>query len=226
MKVDLFFCGDSFTWGEELQGIERNHRKREKERFSNVLAEQLGKTHENISRSGTCNDWIVKRTVQWFEAGNSCDTAYIQFSDYYRWLWYDKTGKHHHMPSHYKERDIHVQTTDKQEAQKAYMSKVVSDHFALDNYWKNMFFLRNYLKDKCKIIHLTLTKLPVGKNFWYNSVDYIHIVELIPMLMKDQSNFCPKLDSDILDNNDNKRFSGSHPSAKGHKRIANYLLDL
>ena len=40
-KVDLFFCGDSFTWGEELQGPEQNHRKRERERFSGVLAKRL-----------------------------------------------------------------------------------------------------------------------------------------------------------------------------------------
>ena len=224
-KVDLFFCGDSFTWGEELQGPEQNHRRREKERFSGVLAEQLGKTHENISRSGTSNDWIVKKSIEWFEKGNSCDTAIIQFSHYYRWMWYDKNGKHHHMPAKWKEQDTHMKTTEKQEAQKAYMSNVISEHFALDNYWKNMFLLRNYLKDKCNIIHLTLTELPLGKNFWYESVGNINIIELIPFLKKDQSNFCPKLNSNILDNNDNKRFSGAHPSTEGHKRIAQLIRE-
>ena len=219
-KVDLFFCGDSFTWGEELQGPEQNHSRRERERFSGVLAKRLGKTHENISRSGTSNDWIVKKTIEWFEKGNSCDTAIIQFSNEKRWMWYDKTGKHHHMPAKWKEQDIHLKTTEKQDAQKAYMSKVISEHFALDNYWKNMFLLRNYLKDKCNIIHLTLNELPLGKNFWYESVGNINIIELTPMLKKDQSNFCPKLNSNILDNNDNKRFSGAHPSAKGHILIA------
>ena len=224
-KVDLFFCGDSFTWGEELQGPEQNHRRREKERFSGVLAEQLGKIHENISRSGTSNDWIVKKSIEWFEKGNSCDTAIIQFSHYYRWMWYDKNGKHHHMPAKWKEQDTHMKTTEKQEAQKAYMSNVISEHFALDNYWKNMFLLRNYLKDKCNIIHLTLTELPLGKNFWYESVGNINIIELIPFLKKDQSNFCPKLNSNILDNNDNKRFSGAHPSTEGHKRIAQLIRE-
>ena len=224
-KVNLFFCGDSFTWGEELQGPEQNHHRREKERFSGVLAEQLGKTHENISRSGTSNDWIVKKSIEWFEKGNSCDTAIIQFSHYYRWMWYDKNGKHHHMPAKWKEQDTHMKTTEKQEAQKAYMSNVISEHFALDNYWKNMFLLRNYLKDKCNVIHLTLTELPLGKNFWYESVGNINIIELIPFLKKDQSNFCPKLNSNILDNNDNKRFSGAHPSTEGHKRIAQLIRE-
>ena len=230
-KVDLFFCGDSFTWGEELQGPEQNHERRERERFSGVFSDMLGKTHENISRSGTSNDWIVKKTVEWFEAGNSCDTAFIQFSHYYRWMWYDKTGKHHHMPAQYKEQDTNIKTTDKQNAQKAYMGNVISKHLALENYWKNMFILRNYLKDKCKIIHLTLTKLPEGKNFWSELVGDINILELIPLLKgehyplfsKDQSYFCPKLDSNILDNNNNKRFAGAHPSAKGHQVIANQL---
>ena len=209
-KVDLFFCGDSFTWGEELQGTDNNHRRRERERFSGVLSDMLGKTHENISRSGTSNDWIVKKTIEWFEAGNSCDTAIIQFSHEKRWIRYDEVGKPHHMPAH------------------TGTCKLT----ALNNYWKNMFLIRNYLKDKCKIVHLSLTTAPYGtigkdykKNFWYKCVGDVSILELKPLLRSDKENWCPNLNSDILDDNNNKRFSGSHPSAKGHKIISETILD-
>ena len=234
-KVDLFFCGDSFTWGEELQGPEQNHRRRERERFSSVLAKKLDKTHVNISRSGTSNDWIVKKTIEWFEQGNSCDTAIIQFSHQKRWLWYDKQGKQHHMPSKYKEQESYLYTsTEKEQAQHAYMKHVVSKDSVLDNYWKNMFVIRNYLKDKCNIIHLNLYEVPREKNFWYDVVGNIDVIELKPLLRGcepnnsikfKRENFAPRLKSDILDNNNNKRFSGSHPSAKGHILIADTILD-
>tara|TARA_B100001093_G_scaffold471757_1_gene494292 strand:+ start:493 stop:1119 length:627 start_codon:yes stop_codon:yes gene_type:complete len=201
-KVDLFFCGDSFTWGEELQGIDNNHRRRERQRFSGVLAKRLGKTHVNISRSGTSNDWIVKKTIEWFEQGNSCDTAIIQFSHEKRWIWYDEVGKPHHMPA------------------KSHNTQAPCKHTALNNYWKNMFLIRNYLKDKCNIIHLNLCEVPRVKNFWYDVVGNIDIIELKPLLRGCRENFAPTLKSNILDNNNNKRFSGAHPSAKGHILIA------
>tara|TARA_R100000231_G_C5325517_1_gene164720 strand:+ start:1210 stop:2001 length:792 start_codon:yes stop_codon:yes gene_type:complete len=256
-KVDLFFCGDSFTWGEELQGPEQNHHRREKERFSNVLSDMLGKTHVNISCSGVSNDWIVKNTIEWFERGNSCDIAIIQFSQERRWMWYDKQGKQYHMPAKWIERKgtYSYTNSEKGKAQKAYMTHVISDHIAYDNYWKNMFIIRNYLKDKCKVIHLSLMEAPRGlPNFWYEAVGNIDILELKPLLKSrddvrrqksvlkpefhnwimsdnkygkwENSNYCANLDdSDILDNNMNKRFSGAHPSAIGHQKIADTIME-
>ena len=104
MKVDLFFCGDSNTFGEELQGIEEDHQKRVEQRYSTLVSKKLDKTHENISQSGACNDWIVKTVVEWFELGNKCDTAIIQFSAATRWGWYDENGQYQNMSN--------VNTTD------------------------------------------------------------------------------------------------------------------
>ena len=211
MQVDLLFVGDSFTWGEELQGPENYHYKREMQRFSGVMSIDLDKSYDNISRSGVSNDWIVKKTVEWFEVGNSCDTAIIQFSHQDRWIRYDEVGKPHHMPAH----------------------TGTCKHTALNNYWKNMFLIRNYLKDKCKIVHLSLTTAPYGtigkdykKNFWYKCVGDVSILELKPLLKSEKENWCPKLNSDILDDNNNKRFSGVHPSAIGHQKIAESIMKL
>ena len=49
MKTDLFFCGDSDTYGTELEGLERDHTKRETLRFSNLVANDLVMTHQNLS---------------------------------------------------------------------------------------------------------------------------------------------------------------------------------
>tara|TARA_B100001287_G_scaffold161251_1_gene135563 strand:+ start:1623 stop:2384 length:762 start_codon:yes stop_codon:yes gene_type:complete len=249
MKVDLFFCGDSYTWGEELQTPRQNHTRRVKKRFSTLVSESLGKTHENISISGTSNDWIVKNTIQWFEEGNSCDTAIIQFSQEKRWLWYDKQGNQHHMPAKWKKKDSYLYaTTEKEEAQKAYLQYVaIHDQFAVDNYWKNMFMLRNYLKDKCRVIHMNLGEVPRDrvrgnvKNFWYGAVGHdIEILELKTLLKLPceykinnkgrwkwyNPNFTQDLKSEVVDNNLNKRFSGSHPSAMGHRKIAEKIIEI
>ena len=251
MKVDLFFCGDSYTWGEELQGPEQNHTRRVKKRFSTLVSESLGKTHENISISGTSNDWIVKKTIEWFEEGNSCDVAVVQFSHEKRWMWYDKNGKQHHMPAKWMQRDSYLYaTTEKEEAQKAYFQYVaINDQFAVDNYWKNMFMLRNYLKDKCRVIHMNLGEVPRDrvrgnvKNFWYGAVGHdIEILELKPLLklpvetkISEENRgrwkwfnpyFTRNLESEVLDNNLNKRFSGSHPSAKGHRKISEKIIEI
>ena len=231
-KVGLFFCGDSFTWGEELQGPEQNHERRKKERFSGVLSDMLGKSHDNISRSGTSNDWIVKKTIEWFQAGNSCEIAVIQFSHHNRWMWFDKDGKHHHMPAKLGKNNSHVEFSEKYEAQKAYMEKVISRYFTAENYWKNMFVLRYFLKNKCKVIFLSLTTPPYGfcgkdykKNFWCRSVGKVNILTLTPMLNSDDD-WCLNLRDNTLDSNLNKRFAGSHPSAKGHKKIAKRILEM
>lgn len=223
-KVNFLFNGDSYTWGEELQGPEQNHIRRENERFSHVVSSILNKTYVNISRSGASNDWIVKKTIEWFEAGNTCETAIIQFSHPARWIWYDTNGSHWHMPASVKSVSSFIPAA--QEAQKAHLESISNRYLNQNNYWKNMFFLRNYLKDKCKIVQMSLTTAPRNKkNFWCQCVGDVKILELQPLLYNGSENMCPELKDDTLDDNNNKRFSGTHPSVKGHRLIARAILD-
>ena len=223
MKVDLFFCGDSFTYGAELQGLEEDHEKREKQRFSTLVSDKLGMTHDNVSKNGACNDWIVKTVVDWFESGNECHTAFIQFSGYRRWGWYDKKRKYHFMPEgRWDDANHHyLKTEEQRNAFKTYDQLLYSEETHLDNYWKNKFFLVNYLKDKCKVHFMTLRKVPYGKdknyktNYWYNLVKNIEITELSPLVDKQ---LAPRLNETNL--------RGGHPSSQGHEQIANYLLGL
>jgi len=211
MEVDLFFSGDSNTYGEELQGKENDHKKRIQKRYSSLVSDKLGKTHCNLSQSGASNDWIVKTTVEWFEGGGRCDTAIIQFSHYCRWGWYDEDGKYWNIPKSGGGRHF---TEKMNEAHNNYQQSVWSEQLALDNYWKNKFFLKNYLKDKCKVIWMTLGTIPKGDNIWKNFCGDIEIGEQKRIVLR---NICERLDDDVL--------GGSHPNEVGHQNIANWVLE-
>jgi len=211
MEVDLFFSGDSNTYGEELQGKENDHKKRIQKRYSSLVSDKLGKTHCNLSESGASNDWIVKTTVEWFERGGKCNTAIIQFSHYCRWGWYDEDGKYWNIPKSGGGRHF---TEKMNEASMNYQQSVWSEQLALDNYWKNKFFLKNYLKDKCKVIWMTLGTIPKGDNIWKNLCGDIEIGEQKRIILR---NICERLDDDVL--------GGSHPNEVGHQNIANWVLE-
>ena len=212
MKVDLFFCGDSNTYGEELQGIEDDHQKRIDLRYSSLVSKKLGKTHENISQSGACNDWIVKTVVEWFESGNTCETAIIQFSNAHRWGWYDERGEYQNIGG--KNTTDNFISEGMKNAHSAYYESVWTERLALDNYWKNMFFLKNYLRGKCKVIWMTLGRLAEGDSFWKDLCADIEIGEHKWIV---DGNKCPKYDK--------PGFTGTHPNKVGHMNIANYLLE-
>ena len=210
MEVGLFFCGDSNTFGEELQGIEDNHDRRVEKRYSSLVSKELGKTHHNISQSGACNDWIVKNVVEWFEAGNTCDTAIIQFSAAIRWGFYDKDGKYENMGNN----KPMLASSETIEAHSIYNEKIWSEQLELDNYWKNMFFLRNYLKDKCKVVWMTLSRIPKREtNLWSKLCKDIEIGEQKYMV---GDNKCPKI-LGVL--------PGTHPNEIGHQNIAKWILE-
>ena len=221
--VNLLFVGDSDTWGAELEGLERDHTKRESLRFSNLVAKDLGKTHHNISKSGACNDWIVKQTIEWFESGNRCDAAIIQFSEPRRWGFYDKDGIYENMANQ-KGWAAEGIKEDQLRAHKAYYESIWSEHLELDNYYKNMFLLSNYLNYKIpKVIFNTLTSKPkpgVAKykntpcNHWADLCKDIEIGEHKILI---DGHHCPYIDQA-------KALGGSHPNPQGHRNIADDII--
>jgi len=219
MKVDLFFCGDSNTYGEELQGKENDHKKRIQKRYSSLVSDKLGKTHCNLSESGASNDWIVKTTVEWFERGGKCNTAIIQFSHYCRWGWYDEDGKYWNIGN--QKAGPRCINDKMKNAHSNYYESIWSEQLALDNYWKNKFFLKNYLKDKCeKVIWMTLGGIPYGEGEHYKLNPWqIHCgdMEIGEQKRIIRANTCDKIDNDV--------FTGSHPNEEGHQNIANWILE-
>ena len=194
MNVDLFFCGDSVT-----NGIELEPWGREEKRFSTLVAKKKNLSHHNISLSGACNDWIVKRIVNFFREGNTCKTAIIQFSAPERWNYYDPKEKRFQNVGNAKTTN-NFRTKKMATAHSAYYRCIYTHELAIENYWKNVFFLDQYLKDKCKTIYLTLG-WPVEKNSWAPDVEIGSVKLLIG----------------------NSRLVG-HPSPRGHQRIADYII--
>ena len=70
----FIFCGDSDTWGAELEGLEGDHARREA-LFLKPSRTRLRKDTLQHLKEWCCNDWIVK-TIDWFEAG-TYETAVI-----------------------------------------------------------------------------------------------------------------------------------------------------
>tara|TARA_B100000900_G_scaffold400727_1_gene404663 strand:+ start:219 stop:809 length:591 start_codon:yes stop_codon:yes gene_type:complete len=193
MNVDLLFVGDSVTYGMELEP------EHEKYRFSNLVATDKNLTHHNRSLSGACNDWIVKTAVNFFREGNTCETAIIQFSAPTRWNFYDaKTEKFYNVGAR-KTVDNFI-TPRMEAAHTAYYESIYTRELANENYWKNVFFLDHYLKDKCDTIYLTLG-YHIPHNDWTPDVE----IGSVKLIVGDSRTI-------------------GHPTKEGHRKIANHIL--
>ena len=208
MKPNLFFCGDSVTFGMELEPYGR-----EEKRFSHLVATDKNLSYHNISKSGACNDWIVKYAIQYFREGNTCDTAIIQFSAPERWIYFDPTKSEIYNGVILKRGEVwrnigNAKTTNNLKSQamadahSAYYKYIYTEQLAIENYWKNVFLIDSYLKDKCKTIYLTLG-FPVPKNDWTLDVEIGSVKEIVG-------------DSHLV----------GHPSPEGHRKIADYILKI
>ena len=205
MKPNLFFCGDSVTFGMEL---EPNH---ESLRFSHLVATDSKLSYHNISKSGACNDWIVKTAISYFREGHTCDTAIIQFSAPERWIYFDPTKSEIYNGVILKRGEVwrnigNAKTTNNLKSQamadahSAYYKYIYTEQLAIENYWKNVFLIDSYLKDKCKTIYLTLG-YPVEKNDWTTDVEIGSVKEIV-----------------------RESILVGHPSPEGHRKIADYIL--
>jgi hypothetical protein len=199
MHKNLLFVGDSVTYGMELEPEHREYR------FSHLVATDKNLSYHNNSKSGACNDWIVKRAVQFFRDGNTCDTAIIQFSAPERWAFFDPTKEVWRNIGNAKTTN-NLKSQTMADAHTVYYKYIYTPELAKENYWKNVFFLNEYLKDKCKTIYLTLTH-PVpqtvsgSENTWAPDVEIGSVKYIVG-------------DSRLI----------GHPSKEGHRKIADYIL--
>ena len=208
---DLFFCGDSWTYGGELDQLNPElYEYRRENRFSNIVSKKLNKTHYTIARGGVGNDWIVQHTVDWIEKGNSCDIAVIQFTANSRISFFYKKEYY---------------STQLIEIEKEIPEILTDDYNAYQNYKKNLFFIDLYLKSKnIKPIYLTIQerqKFNRSKHkFWESYCKDIRVQNLCHIMDFDKKNNYIKPQLSI-----NKTLNGGHPSVKGHIEIADYLIN-
>ena len=188
--MKLLFVGDSVTAGMELRDPEVS-------RFSYLIDPNA----TNISLSGACNDWIVKQAVSWFEKGNSCDVAIIQFSHKDRWAYYDQNGQIQNIG---KRETVNNFPSDREKiAHKAYYDNIFSETMAYNNYWKNVFFIDHYLP--CRKIYLTLEGTR-RKTDWSRMCKDFEIGNIWELTGKPEY-----------------LYPMNHPNEEGHKIIAEYI---
>jgi len=254
MHYNLLFNGCSFTYGCELGGINNDEEHQRTHRFSHLVAEHYGKTYNNISSNGKSNDWIVEKTINWFEEGNTCDLAIIQFTEKKRTIIYGDKDKKDTPPREY---DVSkpILLTDKsilgqyltskgyditRIKSNIYYKNIYTEYMGQQNYYKNLFFLNNYFKTKnIPTIFLKL-RTEVTNNFgWKLLCEDIKVKDIkvkditgdiLPLFYEDieKKYYCKDYSYLYKKKTDNPRFAfltGTHPNEFGHQKIANYIID-
>ena len=206
MHYNFLFNGCSITYGAELDddnGIEylKSHR------YSTLVSNHFNKTHESIARSGSSNDGIVNRTIDWFEEGNTCDVAVIQWTFKERVNWYDG-NKIYPMAPNYKVDHL----AGYKIAQSFYFKTFYTDYLGNQNLYKNIFFLKTYFElKKIKHYFFGVQRGKLHHKGWELYCDHLFTIK------EDIEEFKP-------DYTTKYQCVGSHPNELGHQVIANYLI--
>ena len=208
--MTIFFNGCSITWGDELE-------EKEDQRYSTLIGHQLDADVVNIAQAGVSNDWIVEKTISWFSDHNA-DLAIIQFTEPSRWIWYDPNDR---------ERRICIQKSknlsdhpEEYRASRDYYKSIYSDLMGIQNRWKNQYILETFFKFK-KIPYIFVD---MKSHHHYEKQDCNW-----KRLCAQQETLNLMWNRSILESHSkhSDRYApNGHPSAKGHQRIAKYLIDM
>ena len=213
MKL-LCFSGCSITWGDEL---ENNYQ----ERYSTLVSNHYDVRHTNISENGISNDQIVRRTIEHLQDSKP-DVCVIQYTVHPRLEYFNE--KYNRIEK------WTPQGANSTESSRAYYLNVHNDVMAAENMWKNIFLFDAYCKSVgqkyVSLIADHFERIIVTPGAFYkNNIDgywrsmckdykppYIQ-KELLGMEFKSPENYARGL-------------KGGHPSAEGHKKMANKVIEL
>lgn len=242
MHYNLLFNGCSFTEGCELEGKTKDFNHRTKHRYSHVIHERTGKTYDNIALSGVSNNRITRTTIEWFENGNTCDLAIIQFTMPQRIEFISGlTGEVSlfaqvnfipHKPNDLFNIDIPIDVDDLKKSYLEFYRHVYNLNVGLNNFYKDLFLLEQYFERNnipCYLLKIC---------------DVHHIQKSIDVpwtaLCKNRYLNIPTINGDILtmsyegedytpdyskDDPKYKWLNGIHPSELGHQKIAEHIIN-
>lgn len=233
MQCNILFNGSSFIFGGELEGPNKDLEHQRTHRFSHLVAEHYNATYSNLSEGGISNDWIVETTISWIEEGNICDLAIIQFAPRNRILLYTHNKKELHGIPVQKNQlvDLKKQKNflDKWKICDNYYGLIYTDYLGTQNYYKNLFFLATYLKQKNINYIFLVTNLEISDESigWQSKCKDIVIQpiqnNIIPRKSEDPSYYCKNYAAI------SKKYpfwlTGFHPNELGHKKIAEYIIN-
>jgi len=239
VHYNFLFNGCSWTYGAELESLEKNYEHQKTHRFSHLVSEHFKKTYDNVSQSGISNDSIVEKTIEWFENGNTCDIAIIQFTTVTRTIWYDSDYKKYSISPVLTSNNKKIYSDTIALKTKLYYKTFYSNLLGHQNYYKNLFFLEKYLAEKN--IKYLFTKLSISDQYEYDenneNNDYGWKkycskikVKLLKELIGKQTNYQKNtiVNENYCKDFLNKKYpflNGVHPSELGHQKIANYLIE-
>lgn len=247
MHYNLLFNGCSYTQGFELQGINDDFEHRDRHRYSHIISERLGKTYDNISMSGNNNGRIVRETLEWFNAGNTCDLAIIQWSHITRVEYISPYAKHPVMfcpefvvTKWEGTKKINKDHEETKLAHEYYYKYYYNPMIGIYNFYQNLYILEQffeknninyfmiklspnfYVGDKSDNSYLNASPNDLINFYWknlckHNFFDIPSIRNTI--LSRDKENYTPN-----YTHLGKKYLCGAHPSELGHQRIADFII--
>ena len=209
--MSLFFSGCSITWGDELED-------RLNERFSTLVSNHYKSQHTNLSERGISNDCIVRNSINYLQ-NNKADIVVIQYTVTSRLEYYVENGD----PLSWTPQRV------KSMKQRDYYTRIYNDVLGAENLWKNIFLFDSFCKSiGQKYVSIISDhyepSLRRPENFYHGKLGYWR-------------NLCKGykpvwMHMDLLKHTrDNPNYyanglDGGHPSAEGHKIIANKIIEL
>ena len=217
---DIFFCGDSWTWGAELEIENPDPNFRETHIFSYYVGQRTNKSVYNISHPGESNDWIVRSMFDWFECGNSADVAVIQWTYWCRVSYHNLNNEFLSVKP-----QLTVPRTGKSFADPTfpfwnnYYEHCYTDYSGYQMWFKNLIFTDLYLKSKgVKPIYLTIQpELYNMRMDYYSRYKEVGKIQDLFALLGDSKNY-------VNTERENYDPCAGHPNSKGHSIIADYII--
>ena len=207
----ITFSGCSITWGDELND-------RLNERYSKLVADNYNTKGYNMSECGISNDAIVRRTIEYLQ-GTRPDLVVLQFTVTQRIEFFDANVE----PEKWTPQRL------KSVRQRDYYTRIYNEVLGAENLWKNIFLFDSF----CKSIGQKYVSIIAEhyestqrwpERYYENNIGYWRSLcnDYTPVWMHMDVlkglRQCPAHYAN--------GFNGGHPSAKGHKAIANKIIEL
>ena len=206
----ILFDGCSWTFGMELED-------RERERWSTLVSDHFNTEHVNLGQWGKSNDGILRTTIHHCE-NHKVDLAVIQFTkdnrreilsgdDYYRIM--NNEGN-----------------TLKDQASLDYYKYLNTLEDDVANFFKNKFLLEYYFKvNKIPYLFVKISRRITYEFIRPSSWQMMSDSSPVPCLYDVLGgwNIPPYYDYKTSQK-DNRKKKGTHPNAKGHRNIADFLI--
>ncbi len=207
----ITFSGCSITWGDELND-------RLNERYSKLVADHYNTKGYNMSECGISNDAIVRRTIEYLQ-GTRPDLVVLQFTVTQRIEFFDANVE----PEKWTPQRL------QSVRQRDYYLRIYNEVLGAENLWKNIFLFDSF----CKSIGQKYVSIIAEhyestqrwpERYYENNIGYWRSLcnDYTPVWMHMDVlkglRQCPAHYAN--------GFNGGHPSAKGHKTIANKIIEL